>query len=145
MGKKSKSDYKKLLDSLTSYSEIDRVRTIEDYYRSLSRIYEYIDGVPWGYMKPENRRKLESLLESYIDALKEQGKEYVINYWKERTPRYRPSYEKILEYILDHPEYHTLYMESPMKAYREIAKETGYSWRTVRDALWSFRRAGILE
>jgi len=143
MGKKS--DYKKLLDSLYYYSEIDKVRTIEDYERSLNRIYDYIRGIPWSYMKPENRRKLEGILYEYIEGLENEGKEYIIKTWRENTPRYRKSYQKILEYIIEHTEYYELYTESPMKAYREIAKETGYSWRTVRDAFWSFRKAGILE
>jgi len=143
MGKKS--DYKKLLDSLTSYSGIDRVRTIEDLHEAIEKIHEYLEGVPWNYMKPENRRKLEGIIDEYVENLVSEKKEYIIKYWREHTPRYRPSYEKVLEYILDHPEYYTLYMESPMKAYREIAQITGYSWRTVRDAFWSFRRAGILE
>jgi len=144
-----KSDYEKLLRSLDTYSELSTVTTIPQLIESIRKANEYISGVPWEYMSPENRRKLESIVNEYIENRVEESKERIIQYWRENTPRYRPSFERILEYILDHLEYYEALEKAKEdygkthELYREIAGDLNISWRTVRDAIWTFRSAGI--
>ncbi|RLG82035.1 MAG: hypothetical protein DRO40_08600 [Thermoprotei archaeon] len=149
MSKKSKSDYKKLLDSLTSYSGIEEANTLDKYAESIKKIYEYIEGVPWNYMKPSNRAKLEGIIDEYIEKLKDEKRDYFLEKFAEAMAEYprlrKPAYVVILDYLIDHPDVIEIYLEKPSRAYYILVEETGYAYKTVADSFWAFRRAGILE
>jgi len=151
MGKKS--DYKKLIDSMETYSGITRADTLNELVDSWRRIQDYLGGVPWGYMKSENRAKLESIIEDWVATRIEEARDRIIARWRTYTPRYRRAYERVLEYLLEDPDrlgyilsrYYSPVFGERMNVYREIAGALGISVRTVSDAFWTFRRAGILE
>jgi len=151
MGKKS--DYKKLIDSMETYSGITRADTLNELVDSWRRIQDYLGGVPWSYMKPENRRKLEGIIDDWIETRIEEARDRIRKTWRERTPRYRRAYERVLDYLLEDPDrlgymltrYYSPVFGERMAVYREIAQALGISVRTVSDAFWTFRRAGILE
>jgi len=147
MGKK-KSDYTKLLDSLGSYSGIEEVETLEQWLEAREKAIEYIMGIPFEHMTPEGYSKIDSLLDQWLYEKKEQIKDLFIARLTEFMrfrKRYKPSYIKVLEFLIDHPEWIDKYHEAKLRTYREIAEILGYKYSTVRDAFSYIRQAGLLE
>jgi hypothetical protein len=114
--------------------------TLNDIVRVWSGFVEYTEGVP-------SPIAAEYALES--------GKSRVVAAWEKRLEeiretlikesRWRPAYFTIVYKILDHdPSLLQRWLKGEA-SHREVAEVAGYSWRTVRDAAWAFRRAGLIE
>lgn len=143
------SNYDKLVLSAYERCEVDLVSTLKEYHESLQCLERYFKGVPWELIKPENRPVLDYIIGSFYESVIDEMKIKLIDYWRMRTPRYRPVFERILEHIISDLERLDLvvteYWRRPSEIYRVISGDLRISWRTVRDAFWTFRQAGILE
>jgi len=145
-----KSDYEKLFRGIREYSEVDLVRTVREYVQSLERIEKYLSGVPWMFMTPENRSKLRGLVDEYTEHLLDEAKNRIVELFRENTPRYRPAFERVLEYVLDHPQLYYEIEEARRvgdlySIYRGIARELGLAFSTVRDAFTYIRASGVWD
>jgi len=133
-----KSNYRKALARLTDVGETQP--TVTDSYNAMM---EWLEGVPWKDMSPEGR-------ERFMERVVEEAFGLVRKWWldviKKNAKRVYPSYIRVWRYILDtyfDYEKWTLlvdkYETARNKLYREIARQLGLSWRTVRDAFWAAR------
>jgi hypothetical protein len=96
------------------------------------------------FITPPLRARLEGIVEDVDTAVREYVKAEFTDVLSRRAPRTYPVYVRVLHFLIDNPEYIALYEARPMESYREIAKELGISWRSVRDSFWAFRRAGLV-
>lgn len=111
----------------------------------LQCIRNYLNGIPYEYMSEENRLMMISLVQQYYDTVLDELEDRIVSYWKSRTPRYRPAFEKILRYLVRNMWWVIgKYREHPHIVYHVLSIRLGYRFATVRDAFWSFRRAGII-
>lgn len=145
--KNPKSDYWKLVETGYKKCEVEDVATINDWYKVYLCLMRYYGKAPWDSMTPTGRAILEHFVYSeWMSTVYEQVFIALRNAWKLTTPRYRPAYEEVLKYVVENIEDVVgAYVLHPSKAYREIAEDLKISWRTVRDAFWTFRASGILE
>lgn len=108
---------------------------------------EGFEAIVEAFVRPEFRDKLYAILETVEERVKEKLREEFERHFEEymrKVKRYVPAYVKVLDFLIDNPEYLELYERSPMEAYRRVAERTGLSWRTVRDSFWMLRRSGLL-
>jgi len=96
------------------------------------------------FISPPFRERLLRVVEDVEVTVRDKVREEFRDIFMRKAPRVYPVYLRVLDYLVDNPEYLALYEARPMEAYREIAKELGISWRSVRDSFWAMRGAGIV-
>jgi hypothetical protein len=96
------------------------------------------------FISPPFRERLLRIVEDVEGVVRDKVREEFTDTFVRKAPRVYPVYLRVLDFLIDNPEYLALYEARPMEAYREIAKELGISWRSVRDGFWAMRGAGIV-
>jgi len=90
----------------------------------------------------------EEVMKETFERLEERG--------KRGAKRWRRAYSEVLHFLVTNPSYARTYCrmlekerveesERPMKFYRTIARQLGYTWTTVRDAFWALRGSGVIS
>lgn len=110
---------------------------------------EEVSGIPYELMSPEGRKNFEK---NVIEPLKE----WIVRIYVEsavdtaryratvsKAVRWRPAYELVAKKLENFDFLESIIEKRPHEAYREIARELGLSWRTVRDAIWAFGYGGL--
>ena len=133
-----RSNYRKALARLTETGETQP--TVTDAYMAMM---EWLDGVPWRDMSPEGR---ENFMEKVVEEAFKQVRDWWLGVLKRNAKRVYPSFVKVWRYIMETyfdygrwPRLLEEYEEHRTRLYREIARQLGLSWRTVRDAFWAAR------
>ena len=133
-----RSNYKKALARLTDVGETSP--TVTDAYKAMMK---WLEGVYWKDMSPEGR---ERFMEQVVEEAFKRVRDWWLEVIKRRAKRVYPSYIRVWRYILetyfDYERWPLLidkYETSRNQLYREIARQLGISWRTVRDAFWAAR------
>lgn len=122
------------------------VTDLRDYLLKTSEWRDWKEGLylQMSFIAPPFRARLERIVEDIDTTVREHVKAEFTDVFSRKAPRVYPVYIKVLHFLIDNPEYLTLYERSPMEAYRVIAKELNISWRSVRDSFWAMRGAGIV-
>ena len=124
----------------------DVVTDLRDYRSKSEEWRDWKEGLylQMTFVAPPFRARLERIVEGIDTTVREHVKAEFTDIFSRRAPRVAPSYIRVLHFLVDNPEFITFYERSPTEAYRKIGEELGLSWRTVRDAFWAIRGAGLI-